>query len=89
MVCSMFLYKNRGRDWIHWKNDLLHTPYFVCTYSLYALATNKGHVSSPVHLFYIIHFTLQLDYTVACSGRKKLEQKCYRYAYCIFIRTHI
>lgn len=70
----MFLYKNRGRDWIHSKTDLLHTPYFVCTYSLYALATNKGHVSSPVHLFYIIHFTLQLDYTVACSGRKKLEQ---------------
>lgn len=44
----MFLYKNRGRDWIHSKIDLLHTPYFVCTYSLYALATNKGHVSSPV-----------------------------------------
>lgn len=85
----MFLYKNRGRDWIHSKTDLLHTPYiFVCTYSLYALATNKGHVSSPVHLFYIIHFTLQLDYTVACSGRKKLEQNAI--ALCILhIYTYI
>lgn len=79
----MFLYKNRGRDWIHSTTDLLHTPYFVCTYSLYALATNKGHVSSPVHLFYIIHFTLHLttSLVVVVKSWSKMLSLCILHIY--------
>lgn len=73
----MFLYKNRGRDWIHSKTDLLHTPYFRM-HSLYALATNKGHVSSPVHLFgikytvcvYTEKYTLPYNLTIHCRCRR-------------------